>query len=185
MAVKLTATPVDPAVIERASKTAEAAQMVELAGFFQRAGAHGPFTVEIPLHCPVLVEGKEGYRRMPIPAGTKINPLMIYLGKKQGLIFRFSLVGEFKRDGKTVQALEIGWHDITGSVPEFEARLGTYYGEDATKHVWSIDEAVRHAIDKNPSMHGILSEGFKKAQEAARENANSAGLEDNPIFGQF
>lgn len=171
-------------LIESSSKTKEIRSLVDLANYFQRAGAHGPFTVDIPLFCAVHIPDK-GFRKSNIPIGQRIAPDMVHIGKRNGLIFRFKIAGEFKRNGDTIDFIEVSWEDIVNCVPEFHARMNIYYGKDANSPILEIDRTVRGAIEKNAAMHTILSQGFTKAQTYAREEADDIQLDDNPVWGTF
>lgn len=170
--------------VDTAATFPEIKNMVILARHFLRAGAVSTFNVDIPLQTSVYVKDK-GYRRANVPAGSGLVPEEIYIGKKQGLIFRFKPASEIKRDGAPIEFVEMSWDDLVGSIPELHVKLNEFLpGGDASRFVWLIDKGIRSAIDKNPSIHAVLSDGFKKAQEDEREAATEQ-LEENPLWGAF
>lgn len=178
---------IDEKLVKAASNSHEVKELVLLARNIQRTAGYGPFDVEIPIHCSVFIEGK-GWRKSHIPAGTRLRPGVVRLGKKHGLIFRFDPVEPLKRIGgnnEFISYIEMSWDDVINSVPGFAIQLGNYYARDIAGEVYEIDAVVRAAIQKNAAMYQILTEGFEKAQSDAKQQFSEAAVAENPLFGTF
>jgi hypothetical protein len=114
--------------------------------------------------------------------GQKFATEAVSLGKKQGLIFAFKPVGTLERNGETVERVEMGWDDVVNSFADLADRIEEKMDG---KLVTDINTALKAAIDRNPSMHKILSEGFRVAQTHSKTDAADEQLEQIEGFGSF
>lgn len=175
------APPPTAAQIEAASQTNVIQDLVRLADAYVRAGVHGPFTTELPIHTACSVKEK-GYRKHHVPVGTRVNVETVRIGARDGLIFVMPIVGEWVCDKGPVEWIEMGWADLEAIFADLSDRIEGYL--DGLK-VTDIDAKVKDAITRNKAMHKILSEGFTHAQQHKKENATTDALESNPLFGLF
>lgn len=183
------AIPVTDENVERVGKSKQIKALVKLAERFVRIGARGPVEVGIPVFCAVEVPDKNNpekrvYRKHSIPAGTMLEPEFVRIGKREGLIFRFKLKTEIRRQEARIEAIEMNWEDVVNAVPETVERLNDHI-EDATRVVRELHNEIQRMIGTNPSMHGLLNEGFKRAQEDAVQEFKEEQLESNELFGQW
>lgn len=170
-----------PQQIAAASKTGEVQSLIRLARVITRIGAQGPFTVDLPLFAALQVANK-GFRKGNVPVGTRVNTDTVRIGKREGLIFRLVPVDGLKRNGnEDVEFIEVSWTDLGNSVPE----LVTLAGERLDFSVSDLDAKIRKMIEANPSMHGIIEQGFLKAQEDEKNDLGDEALTENPLFGAF
>ncbi len=167
--------------IALAAKTPEISKLVRLARVFTRVGARGPFSVDIPLFCSMFM-GEKGYRKGNVPVDTRLQTLEVLVGKRAGLIFRFKPVGQLLREGEPVEAVEMGWEDIVGTMPELCVQLATFLDDT---YVAELDKGIKAVIAKNPAMHGVIAGGFSKAQSEEKEDVSQEELEANENWGQF
>lgn len=168
-------------MIDKAAKTSVVKDLVTLAEAFARAGAHGPFPTELPIHAACSVKEK-GYRRHHVPLGTRVSAGMIRIGKQAGLIFVLPVDGEWMCDKGPVEWIELSWDDIINSFSSLADRIEGYL--DGVK-VGEIQASVLDAIKRNGAMHKILSEGFALAQQHKKENVITEIDESHPLWGQF
>lgn len=178
-------TPVAPPsdqIVTAASKTPEIANLLRLARVFARLGVRDDFTLDIPLFCSMFVTGK-GFRRGNVPLNTRMRPELVMIGKREGLIFRFTPVTEVKRNTEAVEYIEVTWADIVNTMPALHAEMIDLLGDK--DFVGVLDEKIKKVISANASMHSILTKGFTKAQEDEREAVDQETIEDNPLFGAF
>jgi hypothetical protein len=174
-----------PEMIGKAADTSVVKSLVRLAEAFARAGAHGPFTIELPLFCACAIKDK-GYRRHSVPSDTKVDAGTIKIGKRDGLIFLFPINGSWTCDKGEVDWIELSWEDVINTFADLADRIEGYLNtSDAALKVEEIDAQVRTAIEKNAAMHEILSKGFESAQLEAKEVAKAVVEEENPLWGAF
>lgn len=174
-----------PEMIGKAAESSVVKSLVRLAEAFVRVGAHGPFTIELPLFCACAIKGK-GYRRHSVPSDTKVDAGTIKIGKRDGLIFLFPINGSWECDKGPVEWIELAWDDVINTFADLADRVEGYLANsDAALTVEEIDQQVRAAIEKNPAMHEILSKGFESAQEEAKLTAQAVVEEENPLWGAF
>lgn len=171
-------------MIDKAARTSTVKDLVRLAEAFARAGAHGPYPVVLPLLGACAVQKPEGtvYRRHNIPAGTRVNAGRITIGKRNGLIFVLPIEGEWVCDKGPVEWIELSWDDVINTFDDLADRVEGYL--DGIK-VSEIQAAVVDAINRNPAMHKILSEGFVLAQEHKKQDVNTDVDQSNPLWGAF
>jgi hypothetical protein len=177
--------------IEAASKTASIKQLVWLADAFHRVGARNPVQTQMPLFCAGEVTGK-GYRRFNLPIDTWLETDSMRVGAREGLIFRFRPRDILERnssrgDKETIAAVEMSWSDVCdlfdSLANDIEARIFQVRHEQL--RIDDLDKEIRSMIAKNSQMHPIITEGFRKAQELAKTQANDEVLEDIPGYGLF
>lgn len=168
-------------MIDKAARTSTVINLVKLAEAFARAGAHGPYPTELPIHAAVHVKEK-GYRRHHVPLGTRVTANKINIGKRDGLIFVLPVEGDWVCDKGLVEWIELSWDDIINSFGDFADRVDGYLDGISVKE---IDASVRDAISKNPAMHKILSEGFAVAQTHKKQGVAESIDQENPLWGQF
>lgn len=178
---KAPASIVTPDMVDKASRTTTVTDLVKLAEAFARAGAHGPYSIELPLLTACAVKEK-GYRRHNVPSGTRVNAGRITIGKRNGLIFVLPIEGEWVCDKGPVEWIELSWDDIINSFSDLAERVEGYL--DGT-NVTAIQTAVVDAINRNPAMHKILSEGFVVAQEHKKQNVADDVDQAHPLWGAF
>lgn len=177
--------------IEAASKTASIKQLVWLADAFHRIGARGPIQTQMPLFCAGEVLGK-GYRRFNMPIDTWLETDSMRIGAREGLIFRFRPKDPLERPSSRgekdkIEAVEMSWKDVcdlfTSLANDIEARILEVRHEQL--RIDDLDKEIRSMIQKNAQMHPIIVEGFRKAQELAKNQANDEVLEHIDGYGMF
>jgi hypothetical protein len=180
-----------PEHIEAASKTSSIKQLVWLADAFHRVGARGALQTQIPLFCACEVAGK-GYRRFNLPIDTWLECESMRVGAREGLIFRFRPKNTLERSVSTggkekIEAVEMSWLDVcnlfTDLADQIEGRIKDVRNE--TVSIDDLNKEIRSMIAKNAQMHPIITEGFKKAQETARNHANDDVMEHIDGYGMF
>jgi hypothetical protein len=181
-APKPKALPVTSESIGKAAQTGTIKDLVKLADAFHRVGILGPFKLELPLFCSMWITEKAQYRRGNVTIGAAFNTDRVSLGKKQGLIFAFTPAGPLDRNGEKVERIEIGWDDIVNNFADLADQIEEKLGG---RNVAEINDALKAAIARNPSMHAILTKGFDLAQVHSKEEASSDQLEEIPGFGMF
>jgi hypothetical protein len=188
---KKPAAPPSPEHIEAASKTSSIKQLVWLADAFHRVGARGPLQTQIPLFVAGEVAGK-GFRRFNLPIDTWLETDSMRVGARDGLIFRFRPKNTLERSSSrgerdVIQAIEVSWTDVcnvfTTLADDIEARIKEV--RQVEMRVDNLDKEIKSLIQRNSQMHGIITEGFKKAQELAKNHANDDVLEHIPGYGSF
>jgi len=180
---KPTPLPVTADAIDKAAQTGTIKDLVRLSDAFYRVGIRGPFEIELPLFCSMFIGGeKQAYRRGNVNIGTLFDTLRVSIGKSQGLIFAFKPSKPLDRNGEPVESIEIGWDDVVNSFADLADQI-----EDALAgvKVKDMNEALKAAIARNPSMHKILNEGFALAQKDSKEQAVDDQLTTIPGFGMF
>ena len=123
-----------------------------------------------------------GFRKGNIPVGSRMTTDIVRIGKREGLIFRFGCLDEFKRNGEAVEYVEVSWPDIVNTMPGLHAVLIELLG---AKFIDELDATLRSVVGKNPSMHAVLEQGFIKAQNDEKADIGTDELQDNPLFGAF
>jgi hypothetical protein len=183
--------PPAPEHIEAAAKTASVKHLVWLADAYHRVGARGPVQTQIPLFVAGEVEGK-GYRRFNLAEDTWLETEGMRVGKREGLIFRFRPKVAMQRKSsrgelEKIEAVEMSWSDICDVFPslanDIEQRILDV--RQVKLRIDDLDKEIKSVIQKNGQMHGIITEGFKKAQELAKSQANDDVLEHIPGYGSF
>lgn len=180
--------PVTTDAIAKAADTNAIKALTALADAFNRIALDGPFITELPMFVSVFVAGnKNAYRRMNFGIGESFMPEKLSLGKKAGIIFSFKPSKPIEREGQPVERIEVNWDDVInyfGDLPDkIEERLNR--NRETSILVAAINKQIQAVIDKNPSMHKILTEGFELAQVHAKQNAQDDRLEEIPGFGMF
>lgn len=166
------------------SKAGVIRRLVRLANNFVRLGARGSLGIGLPLHTSIEILGK-GYRKMSLPASTRLITEQVIIGKRDGLIFRFSPETPLARNGENVAAIECKWEDVIDAIPELYERLNEYYDGEAIKVINDLDEEVKAKIVANPAMHKILKDGLRSALEDASVHFKQEEVESNELFGQW
>lgn len=192
MATKKKAVPAPaPEHIEAASKTASVKHLVWLADAYHRVGARGPVQTQVPLFVAGEVEGGQ-YRRFNLAPDTWLETESMRVGKREGLIFRFRPKVAIERKSsrgelQKILAVEMSWSDICDVFPtlanDIEQRIADV--RQVKLRIDDLDKEIKAFIQKNAQMHGIITEGFKKAQELAKTQANDDVLEHIPGYGMF
>ena len=172
-----------PELVEKASKSAQIMDLVTLADIFSRASAGRSFEVQFPLFTAVKVD--KGYRKHNIPVGTRLRTEGIYIGRKQGLIFQFSPVGDLDRQGEKVHLIEAQWGDVQNVMDDLVEVLDDYCPTTANDLIAPLDDKVKSVIDSKPGMHKVLSQGFEMAMKRSKEAADSLSIEGLDGFGEW
>lgn len=188
---KATVSPPSPEHIDKAAKTSSIKQLVWLADAFHRVGARGPVQTQAPLFVAGEVADK-GFRRFNLPIDTWLETDNMRVGKREGLIFRFKPKNVLERPSSRgerdkIEAIEISWSDVcnifTSLATDIEQRIADV--RHVALRVDDLDKELKSLIQKNAQMHGIITEGFKRAQELAKGQANDDVLEHIPGYGMF
>lgn len=185
---KPTPLPITPEAIQKAAETNSIKALVGLADAFNRVALSGPFPIELPCFVSAFIGGqKNTYRKVNLKIGMTFDPLKIALGKKQGLIFSFKPMADFKREGEPVQHIEMTWDDVISFFGDLSDKIEERLNRDREHPiiVSEVNDQIKAVIDKNPSMHKILTEGFALAQIEAKQNAADDHLEEIEGFGTF
>ncbi len=122
---------------------------------------------------------------MTINAGTMLEVEGVHLGKAQGLIFRFKPASKLDRTGEPVAAVELLWGDIVDSVPTLYDRLNPYFEGKSVEAINLLNTQLRDTVAANKGMHAVLSKGFAKAQEEARNSLETEEVQGNELWGQW
>lgn len=188
MAKKKNDVPITEEKVEAVSKSKQIKELVKLAGLFVRIGARGAIETEINVFCSVEVPDKDNpakcvYRKHNIEPGTYLEPEFVRIGARDGLIFRFTPKNPIDRKGIHIEAVEMQWADVCGVLPEAVVRLNAYFDNQAAEAIAELDARIKEIVQKNPGMHRLLNEGFKKAQENATEEFKEEQLENNELYG--
>lgn len=189
--VKKASGPPAPEHVEAAAQTASVKHLVWLADAFHRVGARGPLQTQVPIFAAGEVAGK-GFRRFNLAPDTWLETDSMRIGARDGLIFRFRPKTTMERkssrgDLEKIEAVEMKWSDVCdvfdSLANDIEKRIADV--RHVQLYIDDLDKEIRSVIQKNGQMHGIISEGFKKAQELAKDQTNDQVLEDLPGYGSF
>jgi len=180
--------PVTADAIGKAADTNAIKALVALADAFNRVALDGPFYTQLPSFVSVFVGGeKQQYRKMNVKIGAGFEPGAITLGKKQGLIFSFKPIKKMEREGHPVERIEVTWDDVIDLFGELADKIEERLNRNRSDIILvsAINAQIKQVIEKNPSMHKILTEGFALAQVHAKQQASDDRLEEIPGFGMF
>lgn len=177
--------------VEAASKTSSIKHLVWLADAFHRVGSRGVYETKMPWFGPGEVTGK-GYRRFNLPIDTALECDSMRIGARDGLIFRFRPKVGIKRKSsqggdEMIEAVEMKWLDVCNTFEDLADKIEERIRDvrQVELKVDDLDKEIKSLIAKNPQMHPIIVEGFKKAQDMAKEQANDSVLEHIDGFGSF
>jgi len=173
-------------MINKAAKSLPVRDMAKLAAAYNKVGIEEDVELQLPLLCTIHTKEK-GYRKSSIPAGIKLAPTRIYLGKKAGLIFVFETTYKVSSTHGDIERCEISWEDVQNYFGGFSDKVEQLFeeAEPDTGSIVNMEQLLVKAIEKNPAMHAVLAKGFEKVQEDAHRYALQDDLEDNEIFGLF
>jgi hypothetical protein len=188
---KAPVTPPSPEHIEAAAKTPSIKQLVWLADAFHRVGSRGSVVTQMPQLVVGEVAGK-GYRKFNLPINTALECDSMRVGKREGIIFRFRPKQRIERkssrgDMELIEAIELSWNDVCNLflslADDIEQRIRDVRHYEVK--IAALDTDIRRLILKNAQMHPIITEGFKRAQDVAKNQANDDALEHIEGFGTF
>jgi hypothetical protein len=183
--------PPSPEHIQAAAKTPSIKQLVWLADAFHRVGSRGTVVTQMPLFVAGEVANK-GYRKFNLVMGTVLECDSMRVGKREGIIFRFRPKHRMERKSsrgemEMIEGVEMSWTDVCNVfislADDIEQRIRDV--RHAEVKIAELDGDIRRLILKNAQMHGIITEGFKQAQDVARNQASDETLEHIPGFGTF
>lgn len=183
--------PPKPEHIEAAAKTPSIKQLVWLADAFHRVGSRGAVQTQMPQLLAGEVADK-GFRKFNLAINTWLECDSMRVGKRDGLIFRFrpkQLIERKSSRGEmeVIEIVEMSWSDVcnlfVSLADDIEQRIRDVRHTEVK--IEQLNADIRRMILKNEQMHGIITEGFKRAQDVAKNQANDDALEHVEGFGTF